>query len=256
MKAYIIEDEQMARAQLMRLLAANFPDIEVVGSADSVTGAVEFLSTSPGIDVIFMDVELSDGDCFEIFRKLSVKTPVIMTTAYDSYAIKAFEAGSVDYLLKPVDLGPLQRAVGRVRERSAQAVDITALLAAIGSPAAVPSAPAPKQYKERSVVRAGDRIIPMTADEIAYFYSEDKANYLMTHEGEKYIIESTIEQLSSELDPAKFCRISRGCIVSRPAVKSVSRHFSGRYLVVATPPAPFEMTVSRARVEDFLSWLG
>ena len=245
-KALLVEDERMARTQLARILSANFPDIEVAGMTDSVASTVDYLRSNPMPDVIFMDVELLDGECFEIFRQVEVRSQVIMTTAYDSYAVKAFETGSIDYLLKPISLEALHRAVGRCRERLSH-TDVAALLEALGQAA--------PDYLEHSTVKSGDRIIPIDADEIAYFFSEDKANYLMTFRGEKYIIESTIEQLESGLNPEDFFRISRGCIVNRRAVASASRHISGRLLVSATPAAPFEMTVSRARVDDFVKWL-
>ena len=247
MKALIIEDEKMAQANLARLLNKAFPEMEIVAMIDSVHGAVEFLSANPELDVIFMDVELSDGICFEIFRRVQVKAPVIMTTAYDSYAVKAFEAGSIDYLLKPIETDALLRAVGRARERRNPSASIEKLLTALGQNT--------KPYKEKSIVRCGDRIIPVQSSDIAFFFSEDKANYLMTYSGEKYMIESTIDSLENELDPQKFFRISRGCIISFDAIKSVSRNAAGRLVVVSEPPAPVELSVSRARADGFISWL-
>ena len=247
MKALIIEDEKMAQANLARLLKNSFPEMEIVAMIDSVRGAVEFLSARPKLDVIFMDVELSDGICFEIFRSVQISAPVIMTTAYDSYAVKAFEAGSIDYLLKPVDSDELLRAVGRARERLNASASIDKLLSVLGQDS--------KKYKEKSVVRCGDRIIPIQSSDIALFFSEDKANYLLTKNGERYLIESTIDSLESELDPSKFYRISRGCIVAFSAIKSVSRTSSGRVVVISQPASPVELTVSRGRVEGFIAWL-
>lgn len=247
MKALIIEDEKMAQANLARLLKNSFPEMEIVAMIDSVRGAVEFLSERPKLDVIFMDVELSDGICFEIFRSVQISAPVIMTTAYDSYAVKAFEAGSIDYLLKPVDSDALLRAVGRARERLNASASIDKLLSVLGQDS--------KKYKEKSVVRCGDRIIPIQSSDIALFFSEDKANYLLTKNGERYLIESTIDSLEGELDPSKFYRISRGCIVAFSAIKSVSRTSTGRLVVISQPASPVELTVSRGRVEGFIAWL-
>ena len=247
MKALIIEDEKMAQANLARLLKNSFPEMEIVAMIDSVRGAVEFLSERPKLDVIFMDVELSDGICFEIFRSVQISAPVIMTTAYDSYAVKAFEAGSIDYLLKPVEPDALLRAVGRARERLNASASIDKLLSVLGQDS--------KKYKEKSVVRCGDRIIPIQSSDIALFFSEDKANYLLTKNGERYLIESTIDSLEGELDPSKFYRISRGCIVAFSAIKSVSRTSTGRLVVISQPASPVELTVSRGRVEGFIAWL-
>lgn len=251
MKALIVEDERMAQAQLVRLLKARFPDVEVVRTTESVHATVEFLASDPPLDVIFMDVELADGDCFEIFRQVRVKAQVIMTTAYDSYALKAFEAGSIDYLLKPISEEYLERAVGRCRERLAEAapgIDIDRLLAAVsGTPR--------KQYKERFVVNVGERIVPVRTENIVAFFSEEKANYLFTDTGERYLVESSLDALENDLDPERFFRISRGAIVARSPVRSVFRHFSGRLKLDLQPAPPFEPTVSRARVDDFLKWL-
>lgn len=245
MKVLIVEDELMARQALLRILRQEYDDMEIIGEAGSVAEVVAFLkSNSP--DVIFMDVELEDGSCFEIFRRTRVEAKVIMTTAYDSYAIKAFETGSIDYLLKPIEPAALRRAVGRCREQSKQ-LDVNAILAAIGSSAT--------QYKERFLISAGEKFIPVKADEIAYFYSEDKANYIMTKGGVKYIFDSTIDTLEKELDPSLFFRISRGCIIALSSISSVSRHVSGKMIISANPRPPFEMTVSRARVAEFLEWM-
>lgn len=247
MKALIVEDEKLAQARLSRLLRDLFPDIEIAAVTDSVRSTVEFLTSDPPINIIFMDVELADGECFEIFRKVPVHAQVVMTTAYDTYAIKAFEAGSIDYLLKPIDPQALVRAVSRCRERENK-IDVEKLLAAVGRPK--------PRYKEHSVVQVGDRLIPVAADEIACFFSEDKANYLIRKTGERYLIDSTLDLLETQLDPDKFFRISRGCIIARSTVKTVHKHLNGRLMLDLVPSPPVETTVSRARVEDFLSWLG
>lgn len=248
MRVLIVEDERMAQARLAQILDAHFPDLKVVGMCSSVSGTLEWLR-NPGnkADIIFMDVELSDGDCFGIFRQHRVDANVIMTTAYDSYAIKAFEAGSVDYLLKPIEIQDLERAVSRCRQKTAP-VDVEGLLKALQDS----RKPA---YRERYVVRSGDMIIPVPCSRICWFVSEDKSNYLTDSDGHRYIIDSSMDSLDSELDPEMFFRISRGCIVNRSCIQSVSRHFSGKLRIAARPEPPFEMTVSRGRVEDFLKWL-
>lgn len=249
MKVLIVEDEVMAQKSLIRTLTQNFPDMEIVGTTGSVKSTVDWLDT-PGnsADVIFMDVELSDGICFEIFRQREVKAKVIMTTAYDSYAIKAFEAGSIDYLLKPIDPTALKRAVARCR-MSGGGIDVESLLNAIGN-----NGPK-KEYKERYIIRFNDRIIPLQTDNIAYVYSEEKTNWLVTFDDEKYIIDSSLDVIGDELDPEKFFRISRGCIVSLKAIVSIIKQIGSRLKIVAKPEANFEMTVSRSRVDDFLQWL-
>lgn len=250
MKVLIVEDEIMAQKSLTRLLMQNFSDMSIVGYTDSIKNTVSWLRTEGNsADIIFMDVELSDGVCFEIFRQVEVKAKVIMTTAYDSYALKAFEAGSIDYLLKPIDPASLKRAVARCR-MSGGAIDTEALLKAIGS------ANAPKkEYKERYIVRFNDRIVPLQTSNIAYVYSEDKTNYLVTFDDQKYIIDSSLDVITEELNPEVFFRISRSCIVQMKAITSIIKQAGGRLKIVPEPNASFEMTVSRSRVDDFLAWL-
>lgn len=250
MNVLIVEDEVMARKSLARILTQHFPDMKIVGSTDSVKGTIAWLNDpANSADVIFMDVELSDGDCFEIFRQTDVNAKVIMTTAYDSYALKAFEAGSVDYLLKPVDAAALKRAVARCR-MSGGTVDVESLLKAIGGGTRVT-----REYKERYIVRFNDRIVPLQVSNIAYIYSEDKNNYLVTFDEQRYIIDSSLDMVMDELDPESFFRISRGCIISLKAITSIIKQVGGRLKIVARPAAQFEMTVSRSRVEDFLVWI-
>lgn len=228
-RAMIIEDERMAREQLAHVLAANFPDLELVATSDSVKDSVKYLSENRQPDVIFMDIELLDGNAFDIFRRVDVKSSVIMTTAYDSYAIKAFETGSIDYLLKPISLDRLKQAIGRCREN-------------IG-------------YRTILTIHCGKSIIPVSTDEIAFFFSEDKANYIMTFRKERYLIETKMEQLETELDPKKFFRISRGCILNRSALISTERADGGHLTVKSEPQAPFLLTVSRSRASSFLKWI-
>ncbi len=249
MKVLIVEDEIMAQRSLIRVLTQNFPDMEIVGTTTSVKSTVAWLSDPENkADVIFMDVELADGVCFEIFRQTEVKAKVIMTTAYDSYALKAFEAGSVDYLLKPVDAAALKRAVARVR-MSGGGVDVETLLKLVGNAPA-----AKKEYKERYIVRFNDRIVPLQTSNIAYIYSEEKNNYLVTFDQQRYIIDSSLDVISEDLNPEQFFRISRSCIVSMQAIESIIKQ-SGRLRIMANPEPSFEMTVSRSRVDDFLEWL-
>jgi DNA-binding LytR/AlgR family response regulator len=171
-----------------------------------------------------------------------------MTTAYDSYALKAFEAGSVDYLLKPIDSSALKRAVARCRMSGGQ-LDVDALVKAIGG------GYAKKEYKERYIVKFNDRIVPLEISNIAYIYSEEKNNYLVTFDSQRYIIDSSLDLIMDELNPDEFFRISRGCIVSSKAINSIVKQVGGRLKIMAEPEPSFEMTVSRSRSEDFLCWL-
>lgn len=249
MKVLIVEDEIMAQKSLIRVLSQNFPDMDIVGTTSSVKSTVSWLKDPANtVDIIFMDVELSDGICFEIFRQVEVKAKVIMTTAYDSYALKAFEAGSVDYLLKPIELADIKRAVARCRMSGGQ-FDYEALAKAMET------GPVRKDYKERYIVRFNDHIVPLQTSNIAYIYSEEKNNYLTTFDEQKFIIDSSLDVICDELNPDYFFRISRSCIVNTKAIISIIKQPGGRLLIKSKPAASFEMTVSRSRVDDFLDWL-
>ncbi len=250
MNVLIVEDEIMAQKSLIRVLTQHFPDMNIVGTTTSVKGTTAWLNT-PGnsADVIFMDVELSDGECFEIFRQTKVKSKVIMTTAYDSYALKAFEAGSVDYLLKPIDATALKRAVARCR-MSGGGVDVESLLKAISN-----GRQSQKEYKERYIVRFNDRIIPLEINNIAYIYSEEKNNYLVTFDSHQYVLDSSLDVVMDDLNPEQFFRISRSCIISMKAITSIIKQAGGRLRIVARPESDQEMTVSRSRVDDFMKWI-
>mgnify|MGYP002517188021 CR=1 FL=1 len=248
MRVLIVEDEIMAQRSLARQITQNFPDLTIIGSTSSVTETVNwFKDPSNSVDIIFMDVELADGDCFEIFRQIDISAKVIMTTAYDNYAIKAFEAGSIDYLLKPIDISALKRAVSRCVTKE----DNTNLQALIN----FISSSEKKKYKERFILKINDRILPVETKDIAYFYSEDKTNYLMTFDKKKYILDLSLDEISSEIDPKNFFKTSRQCIISMKAIKSIIRLAGGRLRIETTPESSFEINVSRSRVDDFLLWI-
>lgn len=246
MKALIIEDELRARKHMITLLEQNFPQVEVVGAVGSVKESVQWLSTNDAPDVIFMDVELSDGRSFEIFTQIELPCPVIMTTAYDQYAVQAFEVNAVDYLLKPIGLTELRRAISRVESGQA----------------AKPAAETVRRMldqvrKEKFLIRMNNRIVPVRTSDIAYFYSEAKNSFIVTTSGASYVMDESLDTLAESLDPSAFFRISRSCIISEGVIDSVSRLMGGRLQVTLRLGFPelTDFTVSRARVDDFLAWL-
>ena len=246
MKALIIEDELRARKHMITLLEQNFPQVEVVGAVGSVKESVQWLSTNDAPDVIFMDVELSDGRSFEIFTQIELPCPVIMTTAYDQYAVQAFEVNAVDYLLKPIGLTELRRAISRVESGQA----------------AKPAAETVRRMldqvrKEKFLIRMNNRIVPVRTSDIAYFYSEAKNSFIVTTSGASYVMDESLDTLVESLDPSAFFRISRSCIISEGVIDSVSRLMGGRLQVTLRRGFPelTDFTVSRARVDDFLAWL-
>lgn len=248
MKAVIIEDEVPAQINLRRALERSCGDVEVIAIFDSVRSSVRWFSEGHAApDVIFMDVELSDGMCFDIFNQVEITAPVIITTAYDNYALKAFRVHSIDYLLKPVDPDELRSAVDRCRAAIHRPMDIEALRDILigGEPV----------YRPRFIMRLGDRIIIVRSDDVAYFCSEDKSTFLVTNEGKRYVMDMSLDAISDEVDPRRFFRISRNCTVSINAIVDINRHLSNRLKVTLNPPAGFDVFVSRSRTSDFLDWI-
>ncbi|MBR5402791.1 MAG: response regulator transcription factor [Bacteroidales bacterium] len=246
MRALIIEDEARAREHMKNLLSQHFPAAQVVGAVGSVQDAVNWLIANPDPDVIFMDVELTDGISFDIFNKVEVNSPVIVTTAYDQYAIQAFEVNAVDYLLKPIEIKDLQRAMARIVSGEAKA----------------PSADTVRNLmdqarKEKFLIRLNDRIVPVRVSDIAYFYSEDKNTYMVTASGTSYVLDDSLDALVETLDPESFFRISRSCIMAEKTIDSVSKLMGGRLRISIQPgiAALTDFTVSRARVDGFMKWL-
>ncbi|MCF0164585.1 MAG: response regulator transcription factor [Bacteroidales bacterium] len=251
MKALIVEDETMARKALSDTIANNYPDIVVTGETSSVKGTVEWLHNNSA-DIIFMDVELSDGRCFEIFRQIEVKAMVIMTTAYDNYAVQAFEVGGIDYLLKPIEPAALERAVERCRQKTVN-FDMKKLVSVLTGE--------PVIRKERFLIPVNNRLIPVKTAEVAYFYSEEKNNYVVTLDGNAYVIDSSLDSISETADDSLFFRISRRCIISKSSIESITKLIGGRMMISVSCKTPKywnftpDFTVSRSRTIDFIEWM-
>lgn len=256
MKRYnvlIVEDERLAQANLKRAIERDFDDMDIVGTLDSVQSTVEWLRQDGNhADIIFMDVELSDGMCFDIFSQVDVSSKVVITTAFDNYAVKAFRINSIDYLLKPINNEELASAIARCRDSigsapATAAIDIDALRAALNVETS--------SYKKRFVVKYGDRLSVIDTEQIAYFYVEDKSTYLVTDENRRYILDSSLDTISEQVSPEKFFRISRHCTLSIDAITGISKHPSNRLKVTISPKPDFDVFVSRSRTTDFMEWL-
>ena len=243
LKCIAIDDEPLALRQLQGYIAKiNFLKLE-----KAFTNAIEaqqYLAGNP-IDLIFVDINMPDLSGVEFVRSLVSRPMIIFTTAYSEYAVEGFKLDAIDYLLKPIDPAALRRAVERCRVRSG-GIDPDVLLNAIRGP---------REYKQRYVVRFNDRIVPVQTTDIAYFYSEEKNTYLVTNDNNRYIVDQSLDVLSDELDPGRFFRISRGCIIAMPAIVSIVKYLGNRLKITARPRPEFEMVVSRSRVDDFLKWL-
>ena len=265
LRALIVEDEPLAARRLADMLARQPEPLEILGAAESVAQAVTLLrKISP--DVLFLDIHLADGLSFEIFEQTVVRCPVIFTTAYDQYALQAFKVNSVDYLLKPIDEEELRAALRKLRERLPTAPAPAAALPGT-TPAFDPAllaqlmqqmqqAPPAASYKTQFVVRVGEHLKVVPLDQIAYFFSLEKATFLQTIENRKFVVDYTMDQLEALLDPRRFFRLNRAYLAQQSAIHDIIHYTNSRLQTVLKPVAPdAQVLVSREKVNVFKSWL-
>lgn len=250
MKVLIIEDEAPAVRKLRGLLNNQEIDIEVLADIDTVEEAVEWLSNNPSPDVIFSDIQLADGVSFEIYSKVPPKCPIIFTTAYDEYALKAFELNSLDYLLKPYTEEQFNRAFQKIKTASPNANEVDKIKAVL-TQLNIKS----NQYKERFLVSKAGVLLPIKVDDVAYFYTEDKTINLVTKTKERYFISSSLDELELLLNPSNFYRVNRQYIVNANAIVKIENFFNGKLVIQLNPTAPHEVVVSRARATSFKNWM-
>ncbi|HEX8426587.1 LytTR family DNA-binding domain-containing protein [Hymenobacter sp.] len=259
MTVLLLEDEYPAAERLQRLLLEATPEAQVLAVLDSVAGALHWLASHPAPNLILSDIQLADGLSLEVFEQAVVRSPVIFTTAYDAYAIRAFKANSIDYLLKPVKLVELQAALTKLREwrspaaqHSPEATDDTArrlerLLDSLPRP--------DRQYKTRFLVRSGEQLLPLAVNQIAWFQSRHETTTLVATDGRRYVVEYTLEQLEGLLDPRQFFRLNRQFIAQLPAVQRLHPHFNGKLLLDLHPAPGEEVLVSREKASAVKQWL-
>ncbi len=254
MKILIIEDEPFARTELIRLLNATGREFTILDEIDTVEDSVNWLKSHARPDLVFLDIQLADGLSFEIFRQVSVTSPVIFTTAFNEYAIKAFQVNSIDYLLKPIRLEALENAFRKLddlrsvlnnQDMRVDQKQLENLLRMMN-----------REYKSRILLKTGDLIRSVEMEEVAYFYAEDDVVFAMLRNKTRAIVDYTLNQLEGELDPKLYHRISRGYITRITAIKKVSKYFNSRLLVELDPPAEDKVLVSRVNVPEVLKWLG
>jgi DNA-binding LytR/AlgR family response regulator len=249
MKVVVIEDEAVAARKLTRMLEAL--SIEVIQHIKSKKQFYEFLELEVKPDAYFIDIHLSDGVVFDVLDAHEIEAPIIFTTAYDQYAIKAFKQNSIDYLMKPVDADELSAAINKLKRQTNQSVDLSILSELIKAKSGVA-----KKIRERISVRVGDRIKSIKIEEIHFFYSSDKVNYLYNVEGRSYPIEQTLEIIQDELEESKFFRVSRSYIICIDHIKDIVSYSNSRLKVVMENADKHEIIVSRDRVKGFKEWLG
>ena len=253
MNILIVEDEELAQKKLQKTLAAVDATATVVGITDSIQSTVDWLKSNNNADLILMDIELADGQSFEVFNLVDVKAPVIFTTSYDEYALKAFKVNSVDYLLKPVQTDELQAALAKYKklaDTSRQDVNIESLVNQIKQQLQ------PKEYRKRFLVKHAQKLVSVDVEEIAYFYSDGRLNFFKTFDNKKFVVDYTMDELAEMLDPDKYYRISRSYFISVNSVEQIHDYFGNRLLLYLKPNAEKEAIVSREKVTEFKKWLG
>lgn len=253
-KVIIVEDEMPSARKLNALIATIAPDFEVVSILESVKQTVEFLNNNK-VDLIFLDIHLADGNSFSIFEQMKVETPIIFTTAFNQYAIDAFQQVSVDYLLKPFEKERLQQAIAKFRkiylcEHAPPAVDYLEINRIVAESLNR------KNYQERFMVHYRDQIKTIDVHEIASFYAENKAIFITTFDGHSYDVPYTLEQLEEKLDPKYFFRANRKCIVQIKAVKNAVVYSKSKLKLNLEPKLPFEVIISTEKTPRFKQWLG
>lgn len=253
MKILIVEDEELAVKKLQKTLAAVDDTAEVVGTAECIKSTVEWLQNNPAPDLILMDIELSDGQSFEIFNLIEVKSPVIFTTSYDEFALKAFKVNSVDYLLKPVQKEELQAALNKfkkLKEDSKSDLNIESLVKELQQKLQ------PKEFRKRFLVKHAQKLVSIEITDIAYFYSDGRLNFFKTTDNKKFVVDYTMDELEEMLDPERYFRISRSFYVSIESVDKIDDYFGNRLILSLKPAVDKESLVSREKVTEFKKWMG
>ncbi len=251
MNVIIIEDEKPSARRLQRMLGALNMQAETM--LHSVEESIAWFQNNKHPDLIFLDIQLSDGLSFEIFEIIDIKSAVIFTTAYDEYALQAFKLNSIDYLLKPIDDDELAIAVKKYQERTPQKQAVTLDFDDIKK---LLINPIDREYKKRFSVKVGQHLKLINIDDIECFYSENKGTYLYTTEGRNYLLDTTLEHLDNELEPQTFFRINRKFFVNINAIKDMVSYTNSRLQIKLKTYNDDEVIVARERVKDFKGWLG
>ena len=248
MNIVIIEDEPATARRLKKMLAEIAPDFNITAIIDSVEDSIDHFQGAPEPDLVFMDIHLADGTSFEIFEKTEVNSPVIFTTAYDEYAIKAFKVNSIDYLLKPIKIDELSAAVEKFRKTIKSNVpDYSSLLNLLQ--------PEKKVNLKRFMVKINQVIKAVNVDDVAYFFTENKSVYAVLKSGNRYLTDFTMERLNVDLNPTDFFRINRSMIVNYAAISSMIAYSKSRIKIELEPPHKADVVTSTERSAKFKQWL-
>lgn len=254
MNILIIEDEELAANRLIKLIKEIDDNINIIDVIDSVELAIDWFQQNEHPELIFLDIQLSDGLSFNIFKNVEVNSPVIFTTAFDEYALKAFEVNSVDYLLKPIDQAKLEQSIEKYKKvkqsftKNEINFDTKKLLKALQKNE--------QEYKTRFLVNKGSSLIIIDIEEIAYFFTEDKLVFIITHNHKKYSINSTLDKVEKELEPRIFYRVNRQYLVSVQSIKEIHNYFKYKLKLKLIPiPESDDIIISKSKCTDFKNWI-
>jgi DNA-binding LytR/AlgR family response regulator len=251
MKVIIIEDELPAYKRLRKIIETYDANIEILAHCDSISASVAYLSANEAIDLIFMDIQLADGLSFDIFQQVMVTVPVIFTTAFDQYTLKAFKVNSIDYLLKPIAEEELYAALEKYKQLyPIKKMDFSEKIMLLMQDLHT------TKYKERLLIKRGQQLSYLKTENTAYCYADGKLCFAVDFNNNKYLLEQTLTQLEEQLQPSHFYRINRHLLVNIEAVKKVHTWLGGRLKLEINPTTDVETLVSRERVNGFKDWLG
>jgi DNA-binding LytR/AlgR family response regulator len=247
----IIEDEPQAAQRLEKLVRELVPGARIAATIDTVKKAVQWFGANPAPQLALMDIQLADGISFGIFEQCNVRCPVIFTTAYDEYALKAFKVNSIDYILKPVDREELAAALRKLNNLVKTESGTQQMLDNIGQAIQLLT----KKYKTRFVIKVGEHLRTIETATVRYFYSQEKTTFCVTDENRNFILDYTLEQLEEMTDPAEFYRINRKYLVRSGAIQDIISYTNSRLKLILKGSADTDIIVARERVQDFKAWL-
>ncbi|MHA4739949.1 LytR/AlgR family response regulator transcription factor [Dyadobacter sp. MSC1_007] len=259
MNALIVEDEDLSVRRLKKMLNEVAPALVIAGITDSIEQTVEWITQNRKAgnadpNLVFLDIELSDGQSFEIFNRVDLSSTIIFTTSYDEYALQAFKLNSIDYLLKPVHREDLQRSLQKYEKMTGQPSNDS--LEGIRKLLEDFKKAAPVEYRQRFLVKQGQKMLSIEVGEIAYFFTDDRYSFFMTDSNQKMLVDYTLDELAEVLDPARFFRINRGMMVTHKSVEKIDPYFGNRLALALRPAHHKEALVSREKVSDFKLWMG
>ncbi len=253
MNIVIIEDEMPAYKRLLKLITETVPTARVLAHHDSVAASQSWFLNNPSPDVVFMDIHLSDGSAFDLLNNTTIDAPVIFTTAYDEYAIDAFKTASIGYLLKPIKKEALEETLSKLGDFKKMFSNTDAVLP---EPEVKEAKPASSSYKSRFLIRFGDTIKTIPVEDIAYFFSENKATFTRTFEGRTYPVDHNLDALDGMLNPDRFFRLNRQYIINLNAIDDMKAYSKARVIVTLKPAVKEPPIVSSERSATFKQWLG